>query len=247
MQYECILIGLGNHQWLGELQSFSINSRLVLHTQDQRYNSPLAALNDTNLFHARYDAALIYVNSASISQWRAALSNSASKISIPLIIYADNLKAQTLKDFLDLGVSDFISPPFTGDELRIRIENAAMRVSNTLLEEKKPNYSNYVKTMAPQPITALEQSLCESILDKSGTELEAYAIALASQKSTNSATFKAAKNQIIARFEQAYIKASLNRYGGNVTQAARMAQKHRRAFWALMKKHNIDPNPYRIN
>jgi DNA-binding NtrC family response regulator len=56
-----------------------------------------------------------------------------------------------------------------------------------------------------------------------------------------------AKQQLIARFERAYIVELLSRHHGNLTQAAREAGKERRAFGRLVKKydlkfHGIDPN-----
>src|SRR5690606_11202835 len=57
--------------------------------------------------------------------------------------------------------------------------------------------------------------------------------------------FRQAKAQVVGRFERAYPRGALARHGGNVAQAARAACKHRRAFWALMRKHGIDARPYR--
>ncbi|KDB63321.1 transcriptional regulator, Fis domain protein [Bordetella bronchiseptica B18-5 (C3)] len=57
--------------------------------------------------------------------------------------------------------------------------------------------------------------------------------------------FRQAKAQVVGRFERAYLRGALARHGGNVAQAARAACKHRRAFWALMRKHGIDARPYR--
>lgn len=248
MQYECVLIGLNELNWANKIRQDYVGLKLMLHNQSGNHTNPLSALNDPILCHGRYDAALIYVDHMSISIWRAALSAKAKNLPLPLIIYAADLKSQTLKDFLHLGVADFISPPFSHDEFRTRVENAATRKSNNIISENIKIYQSKHNGSNSKPTVAeTEKSLCDSILDRSGTELEAYAVALATQKATDKATFKAAKNEIITHFEQAYIKASLNRHCGNVTLAARMAQKHRRAFWALMKKHNIDPNPYRIN
>jgi DNA-binding NtrC family response regulator len=92
---------------------------------------------------------------------------------------------------------------------------------------------------------ATEDALCASILDRTGLELEAFAAASASRSATSRESFKAAKSQVIERFERAYITAALGRHSGNIAMAARSAQKHRRAFWALMRKHQIDAAPYR--
>jgi len=58
-------------------------------------------------------------------------------------------------------------------------------------------------------------------------------------------TFHTAKTRVIACFERDYIAKALSRHAGNISMAARSAQKHRRAFWALMRKHQIDAAPYR--
>lgn len=57
--------------------------------------------------------------------------------------------------------------------------------------------------------------------------------------------FHAAKEQLIEIFERTYIEKLLLIYGGNISQAARAAQKHRRAFWGLIKKHRIEVDQFR--
>src|SRR3546814_15833214 len=69
-------------------------------------------------------------------------------------------------------------------------------------------------------------ALCATILERSGMELEAFAIASASRCATSRVSFRTAKSQIIERFERAYITAALGRHSGNIAMAARAAQKH---------------------
>lgn len=57
--------------------------------------------------------------------------------------------------------------------------------------------------------------------------------------------FRQAKARVVSKFERAYLCQSLTRHEGNVARAARAASKHRRAFWALMHKHDIDARSYR--
>lgn len=52
--------------------------------------------------------------------------------------------------------------------------------------------------------------------------------------------FRAAKLEAIAEFERQYLLNMLAATGGNVTQAARLAGKERRAFGKLLKKHGIE-------
>lgn len=51
--------------------------------------------------------------------------------------------------------------------------------------------------------------------------------------------FKVAKAQVIESFERSYLKNLLNECGGNISKAARGAQKDRRAFFALLKKYDM--------
>jgi len=61
-----------------------------------------------------------------------------------------------------------------------------------------------------------------------------------SDRNFTSKSFSAAKAEVIANFEQQYITDFLIANAGNISRAASAAQKHRRAFWELMRKHNID-------
>lgn len=95
-----------------------------------------------------------------------------------------------------------------------------------------------------QPLLS-EDDLCDTILQRTGLELDAYAVAAATRTATNKESFRAAKGKVIERFERAYIAAALGSCAGNIALAARGAQKHRRAFWALMRKYQIDASAYR--
>jgi DNA-binding NtrC family response regulator len=53
-------------------------------------------------------------------------------------------------------------------------------------------------------------------------------------------SFQGAKSRIIAEFEKSYIERALLMHHGNISRAARAAQKSRRAFWELIRKHHID-------
>lgn len=55
------------------------------------------------------------------------------------------------------------------------------------------------------------------------------------------------KAQLIANFEKNYLESILTAYDGNVTRAALVAGKNRRAFIYLLKKYNIEPGRFRPN
>ncbi|MFQ5737397.1 MAG: sigma-54 dependent transcriptional regulator [Acidobacteriota bacterium] len=58
-------------------------------------------------------------------------------------------------------------------------------------------------------------------------------------------SFQAAKAKVVAQFERQYIHALLSAHRGNITRAADAARKNRRAFWELIRKHQIDPQVFR--
>jgi two-component system response regulator GlrR len=55
-------------------------------------------------------------------------------------------------------------------------------------------------------------------------------------------SFTEAKNHVIAKFEQHYLAEALAMAQGNVTKAASLVRKDRRAFGKLLKKHSMDKN-----
>lgn len=54
-----------------------------------------------------------------------------------------------------------------------------------------------------------------------------------------------AKRRVIESFEKQYIRNLLTVYGGNISKAALAAQKHRRAFLQLIKKHQIEVEKFK--
>ncbi len=56
---------------------------------------------------------------------------------------------------------------------------------------------------------------------------------------TGSVSFRRLKAKVVADFERDFVADLLERYQGNIAQAARAAQKNRRAFFQLMRKHQI--------
>ena len=57
-------------------------------------------------------------------------------------------------------------------------------------------------------------------------------------------TYAVARMQALESFDREYLEALLRRTQGNVTQAARLAGKERRALGKLLKKYRIDRSPF---
>jgi two-component system, NtrC family, response regulator GlrR len=58
-------------------------------------------------------------------------------------------------------------------------------------------------------------------------------------------SFQEGKARAVSQFERNYIKGLLITYRGNITRAAKAANKNRRAFWELIRKHRIDVSVFR--
>lgn len=193
----------------------------------------------------RYDVCLLPVWPATLSWARTALSLAVPRLQTPIMALARELTTAGLYDLHELGVADFLRDPFCSHEARLRIER--LLDGRRVLQAGQGAHHQVADSatdLPPYMDDSLEQ-MCRNILRHDGPELEAYAIAAASRCATSSESFRDAKSKVIERFERAYITAALGRHGGNIAMAARAAQKHRRAFWALMRKHDIDAEPFR--
>ncbi len=58
-------------------------------------------------------------------------------------------------------------------------------------------------------------------------------------------SFQSAKARAVARFEAEYLREILLAHQGNISRAAKAADKNRRAFWELIRKHGIDARSFR--
>lgn len=59
-------------------------------------------------------------------------------------------------------------------------------------------------------------------------------------------SFQEMKANVISEFETNYIQSLLAAYRGNITKAAQVAQKERRTFWQLIRKHKIDVQKFKV-
>jgi len=58
-------------------------------------------------------------------------------------------------------------------------------------------------------------------------------------------SFREEKARVITQFERSYIEGLLLVHQGNISKAAQVAHKNRRAFWQLIRKHRIDVQSFK--
>ena len=270
-QIDCaVLLSGADHQLWPQLAAGDyLNGRLHLHTiggeQTDAQIETGNYLRDEAMALRRYDACIVAVTVSSLSWCRRLLSGVQGCSGTPVLAIADGLKAAAINDLMALGLADFVRSPVCYDEIRARVNQllmrgvpmrgapdvAATRSVLTISEPVKRPASGRCVASAEAKATLSsgamsEQDICDTILHRTGLELDAYAVATAARSATSKESFRAAKGKVIERFERAYIAAALGRCSGNIAMAARAAQKHRRAFWALMRKYQIDASAYRI-
>lgn len=235
--------------WVAPFLGQHAGGRLHLHALDTALDigseRATATLRAAAMVLRRYDVCLLPVWPATLSWARTSLSQAMPQLRTPVMAIVRELTTAGLYDLYELGVADFLRDPFCSHEARIRIE----RLLDGQRTQPAVAAGHHVADQPLDPATYTDdpilEQVCRNILEHDGPELEAYAIAAASRCATSRESFRDAKRKVIERFERAYITAALGRHGGNIAMAARAAQKHRRAFWALMRKHDIDAGPFR--
>ena len=267
---DCAILGFGSMaDWCNQKAGVYARGRLHLHRLDQPepVNGDASALAAMTVSLQRFDVCLLAVCESNLGWVRQAMLAAHGQLRTPVIGLLHNLTAPAIDDLYNLGMADFVREPVCLEEIRIRTE----RLLNKPRVSTKAGYSG----VSPAPscvvydgsrpygqtdvhpdnqvhgfsgsVSGDKHALSDtSVAPEHGDlELEAFAIASASRCASSSDPFGIAKSKVIGCFERAYLLASLAKSSGNIAMAARGAKKHRRAFWALMRKYDIDAAPFR--
>lgn len=98
----------------------------------------------------------------------------------------------------------------------------------------------------PGNVRELEHIIERAVVMSTGNCISIQNLEMPEQKlSAQDESFQQAKARCIARFEKEYIQKLLLTHDGNITKAAQVAKKNRRAFWQLIRKHNIDVHQFK--
>lgn len=97
----------------------------------------------------------------------------------------------------------------------------------------------------PGNVRELKSVIERAVVLAQGARLEEHEIELHSRPAGATETFKTMKANLIRNFERGYIERLLISTHGNVSAAAQLARKNRRAFFELIRKHAIEPEGFR--
>lgn len=177
----------------------------------------------------RFDALLLTVSLDTLVWTRRCLAALPKAPVVPIIGVLNGLQSGAMIDLLELGLTDFVQASACPHEFRARLVAAVFRSPRYIpLREPKLSYGHAPadprNPAVPDPRAGIEP-LTEPMT--------------VSHLVWPSIPFQENKQRVITLFERQYLQVALRRANGNITQAARFAQKDRRSFWELMRRHKI--------
>lgn len=210
----------------------------------------------------RYDLCVVPVSIETLGWTRQALAAIPRGPFLPLIGIFSGLRSAAMQDLLELGLADFVRRPLDPDEFRARLLAVVSKMPRpgTLREPDASPTGGWPGVAAglPLPVTGVpgarashrgipaRGNLPGRGQRPSGRQgAPQFGQGGRRDRSHPQESFRLAKSQVVEKFEREYIANALAATEGNIAMAARASSKHRRAFWALMRKHAIDAAPYR--
>ena len=210
----------------------------------------------------RYDLCLVPVTIDTLGWTRQALAAIPRGPFVPMIGLFKGLRSAAMQDLLELGLADFVRQPLDPEEFRARLLAVVTKMPRpgTLREPEGPSSAGWQATPPGMPAgpvglhaernglragagRAVQHGRPARPAGRQGAPQ--FGQGGRRDRTIAQESFRQAKSQVVEKFEREYIANALASTEGNIAMAARASSKHRRAFWALMRKHAIDAAQYR--
>lgn len=116
------------------------------------------------------------------------------------------------------------------------VSSLSAKAMGNLMRHDWPGNVRELESIIERAIALSDEKVIDTVDVGPGSEIESGA-----------ESFQAAKAKVVRDFEKAYIQSLLLTHRGNITRAAEVARKNRRAFWQLIRKHGIDARQFRAD
>jgi len=137
------------------------------------------------------------------------------------------------RDDIPLLVKNFLNKYAV--EFQKQITDVSPQVRQTLVLHDWPGNVRELEHVIERAVALSEKKIIDVIdLDNAARVVDAED------------SFREAKAKVVNNFEVTYIENLLLKHNGNITQAAQVARKNRRAFWELIRKHGIDADRFKL-
>ncbi|MCD8505228.1 MAG: hypothetical protein LRY49_09755 [Burkholderiaceae bacterium] len=177
----------------------------------------------------RFDALLVTVSLDTLVWTRRCLAAMPKAPVVPIIGVLDGLQSGAMNDLLELGMTDFVQPAVCPQEFRARLVNAVCRY---------PKYMPLREPGAPFGRMPVDPRNPQRADPRHGSEPNPEKLTV-SHLVWPTIGFQENKQRVIDLFEKQYLASVLQKAHGNITQAAKLANKDRRSFWELMRRHRL--------
>lgn len=182
------------------------------------------------------------------NEFRARLLHSVTAVPRP-----GSLREPSLNYGQTIAIARGVLPLLSDKSLREWLEMTKSKpVTKIMLPDD--HVSNILAGMLPKGPESEQEKLerikkealeCMHISNVSALNSKSSLIQVEPEKMHAKGHLKIVKAKIVEEFERNYIIEALKKNKGNIATAARYSGKHRRAFWALMHKYNIDAESFR--
>lgn len=253
-QIDCAVLALSMHRtWLEQALRHvePAMNRIRIHPlewetdpdRSQTTDTPVAidiqAFAKSSVGLRRYDACLLPVSLETLGWTRQALAAIPRGPFIPLIGVFNDLRSAAMQDLLELGLTDFLRLPLCPQEYRARLLSAVSKVPKPGTSLREPDLAYASGPTLNKNVFKNNKTYFKNSVASFNQSCRAKPIHTANE------SFRLSKAVVVEQFERDYVMRALEQHSGNIAKAARASNKHRRAFWALMRKYQIDAAPYR--